>query len=252
VIWALSAVIIIQGIVIFKLLAGKKIKQTKPIEKAAPMIAIVIDDWGYNLNNLNILARMNYPITCAILPNLNYSINLIRDIHKFGKETILHLPLEPHEKFRLEKNTILTTMDENQIIAILGANLDNIPELKGVSNHMGSLATEDPRIMGIVLRELKKRGLYFLDSLVSAHSISKKIAVETGIAFAKRDIFLDNLNEAPYIKQQFHKLKQKASLYGNAIGIGHDRRITLSTLAELIPEAQKEGFEFVFVSDLAK
>lgn len=215
-------------------------------------IAIVIDDWGYNLNNLPTLDRIKYPLTCSVLPNLSYSRRVAEELHARGYQIILHLPMEPYEKYRLEKNTILTTMDEATMRNIIAQDLASIVYAKGVSNHMGSRATEDQRTMEIILKEFKKRRLYFLDSFVSSKSVGFELARKIGLGFAKRDVFLDNKEEAGYIRQQIYKLKVRAKLYGQAIGIGHDRKITLGVLKEVMPELEKEGYKFVFVSELIK
>jgi polysaccharide deacetylase 2 family uncharacterized protein YibQ len=41
-------------------------------------------------------------------------------------------------------------------------------------------------------------------------------------------------------------------VYGQAIGIGHDRKITLEVLKEVMPSIEKEGYKFVFVSELIR
>lgn len=224
--------------------------QLKPAPKGS--IAIVIDDWGYNLNNLAALERIKVPLTAAVLPNLPYSAEISRQLHSRGFEIILHLPMEPRQEQSLEEDTVRTSMDEAQIRRILARDLENLGFAKGVSNHMGSRATEDARTMSAVFRELKDRGLYFFDSLVSARSVCPALARKTGLRFAKRDVFLDNQQDRDYIRGQVEKLKARARLNGKAIGIGHDRRLTLEVLQVLIPQLQKEGYRFVFVSDLAR
>lgn len=215
-------------------------------------IAIVIDDWGYNLDNLNLLETITYPLTLSVLPDLPYSKTIAQDAIEKGLEVILHLPMEPHEKYRLEKNTILTSMDEPTIIGILNKDLASLGEVKGVSNHMGSKSTEDIKTMGIVFKELKKKGIYFLDSFVSGNSICLTLARKMQVAFAKRDVFIDNQNNPDNIKSQVYKLKVKARVYGQAIGIGHDRKVTLEVLKEVMPELEKEGYRFVLVSELVR
>ncbi len=245
----LALIIILQWV--FIITRPKKAPPKIPAAVKAK-IAIVIDDWGYNLNNLHILDRIKYPLTCSVLPNLSYSGTVASELHARGFQIILHLPMEPHEKYRLEKNTIMTAMDEPTIRNIIEQDLANIVYAKGVSNHMGSRATEDARTMEIVFKELKKRRLYFLDSFVSSKSACSELAGRMGLAFARRDVFLDNKEEAGYIRQQLYKLKLKAKLYGRAIGIGHDRKITLEVLKEVMPQLEKEGYEFVFVLQLLK
>lgn len=215
-------------------------------------ITIVIDDWGYNLNNLHILERIKYPLTISILPNLKFSKAIAEEVHRQGRQIILHLPMQPHEKVRLEQDTIMIFMDEPTIIDIIDKNLADIPYVSGVSNHMGSKATEDLKTMGIIFKELKKRNLYFLDSLVSPKSVCSDLSKTMHIMFAQRDVFLDNKKEPEYIRKQIHRLKTKARIYGQAIGIGHDRKITLEILREVMPNIEEEGYKFVFVSELVR
>ncbi len=233
-----------------RLAAVKKIPKVAVPVKGK--IAIVIDDWGYNLDNLYILDQIKYPFTASVLPRLDYSKEISAELHKRGFQVILHLPMEPHEKYRLEKNTIITSMGEQAMINIIAQDLADIHFAIGVSNHMGSKATEDLRIMSIVLNELKKRGLFFLDSLVSSKSVCSYLAGKLHVSFIKRDVFLDNKGEAGYIKDQIYKLKRKALVYGYAVGIGHDRKITLEVLRDAMPELEKEGYKLVFVSELVK
>jgi hypothetical protein len=101
-------------------------------------------------------------------------------------------------KFRLESNTIMTSMDEPTIRKIVIQDLTSVPYALGVSNHMGSRATEDSRTMRIIFKELEKRQIYFLDSLVSSESICFDLAHEMHLKFCRRDAFLDNKEEPEY------------------------------------------------------
>jgi len=249
-IWVLSLAVAIQFIVIAFLVKPRKI--IKPAIPVKGKIAIVLDDWGYNLNNLGALQEIKYPLTVSILPNLGFSKRVAQEAHRKGFEAILHLPMEPYEKYRLERNTIKVSMSEQEIKNILVNDLESMPYLEGVSNHMGSRATADARTIEIILKELKKRRLYFLDSFVVAQSVCFDIAQKTHTGYARRDIFLDNSLDQDYIKAQLIKLKNRASVYGSAIGIGHDRKATLEVLAQEMPRLAKEGYKFVFVSELAK
>jgi polysaccharide deacetylase 2 family uncharacterized protein YibQ len=244
--------VIIETIVIIFLWRSrpKKIIKIPAIPKAK--VALVIDDWGYNLHNLHILRQIKYPLTASVLPHLSYTRSVTEELHRLGLEIILHLPMEPHEKYRLERNTILTSMDEKTITDIIDSDLVNVPYARGVSNHMGSKATEDLRTMSIIFNKLNDRGLYFLDSVVTPKSICPELAKRMRLAFAKRDVFLDNKQDPQYIRRQINTLKMKANVYGKAIGICHDQKLTLETLREVMPELENEGYKFVFLSELVR
>jgi len=224
----------------------------KPRLAVKGRIAIVLDDWGYHLDNLGIVENISYPITAAVLPNVQYSDRVSKELHNRGFEIILHLPMEPEEKYGLEKNTITVSMGKAQILHILDKDLASITYARGVSNHMGSRATSDLRTMEVIFKELKQKHLYFLDSYVISKSVCLRLARKFNLTFFKRDIFLDNKEDKEYIKQQIYKLKVKARLQGFAIGIGHDRRATLEVLREVMPLLAKEGYKFVFLSEMTQ
>lgn len=212
-------------------------------------IAIVLDDWGYNFSLIDQLRQIKEPLTLSILPNLPYSKQVAGQAKRLGFEVILHLPMEPFESVALEKDTILASR-KDKIPEILDKDLLSLPGCRGVSNHMGSKATQDSGVMKVVFQELKKRGLYFLDSYVNPKSVCPALAKQMQIKFAKRDVFLDNQNDPLYIKGQVKELMQKAKVSGSAIGIGHARKNTLEVLAQVMPELERQGFKFVYLSEL--
>ncbi|MFH1889056.1 MAG: divergent polysaccharide deacetylase family protein [Candidatus Omnitrophota bacterium] len=250
----LLSVVIIETVLLIHLWINRTVsrKAAKIPAVTKSRIAIVIDDWGYNQDNLNILNEIKYPFTASVLPRLDYSKEVAKELHENGVQVMLHLPMEPRESSRLEKNTILVSMSEQEIKGIIGKDLADIQYAVGVSNHMGSKATEDPKTMGIVFKELKKRNLFFLDSVVSSKTICSGLAEKSGLGFIKRDVFIDNNEDPGYIKEQFYKLKRKALLRGYAVGVGHDRRNTLEVMKEIMPQIEKEGYEFVFISEMVK
>ena len=232
-----------------------------PLRKKAPLkepsrtlgrIAIVIDDWGYSLNNLPIAQQIKQPLTCAILPGLKNSNLVMQNLNQAGFEIILHLPMQPKEKYNLENNTITLGMDAQAIDKIFTQDLFSVSYAKGISNHMGSAITEDIKTSTLVLDEVKKRKLYFFDSFVTNRSVCPVLARKLKIRFTKRDVFLDNQNDIEYIKGQLVKLKNLARRKGLAVGIGHDRKNTLLVLKDLLGQLEKEGYQFVFLSQVVQ
>jgi polysaccharide deacetylase 2 family uncharacterized protein YibQ len=231
----------------------KKAKKVIPKKQPSSKIAIVLDDWGYNLKNLGALKQIKEPLTLAILPRRGFSLAVAKAVQELNQEAILHLPLEPRQgrDGRLEPETILVGMDKPEALKILDADIKSVPGIKGVSNHMGSRATENAALMGIILAELKRRGLYFLDSL-TGKTVCKGLAEKMGLPYERRQVFLDNKSDEKYILSQFELLAKIAKQRGSAIGIGHDRPKTLEVLVKAIPEFKKRGFQFVFVSELVQ
>ena len=255
----------ILSLVLYKIYAPKPYRIPKRptivyLEKKLPppahfKIAVVLDDFGYNYKSVEQVIALKRPITFSVLPNLPYSKTISRRVHQKGLEAILHLPLEPRKEERAvkpEADTITVDMEKDKVLDRLNKAIESTPYVIGVSSHQGSKATEDAALMKTIFVELKKRDLFFLDSLVSNRSVCKKIAKEVGIRFGRRDIFLDNKEDFEYIRGQMRQLIRRAKTKGAAVGIGHDREKTVAALSQLMPEAQKEGAEFVFLSELVK
>jgi len=229
---------------------GRVSQSEKP---EAKKVAIVIDDLGYNLHNVQGLYAIKKPITFSVLPNLTYSKVIAEDAARRGYNVMLHLPLESsHKEAPREKDTICVNMTEDEVISKLRQALLTVPHAKGVSNHMGSVATVDKALMQTIFKELKARRLYFLDSLVVGNSVCGEVADKVGIRLVRRDVYLDNINDASYIKKQFSLLIKEAMQSGSSIGIAHDRPVTVRTLASEMEKAEEEGIKFVFVSELVK
>ncbi len=219
----------------------------------APKVAIVIDDFGYNMSNIDDLVSIKQPLTLSILPNQKYSREVARTALLKGDEVLLHLPLEAQRKDVSEEvDTIKASMPEKDVVTRLESEINSVPGIHGVSNHMGSKTTEDRALMTIILTKLKERNLYFFDSLTSVNSVCNEIASSVGVRFAKRDIFLDNVNDVDYIKNQLIDLRDFAFKNGRAIAICHDRKNTLKALREMLPELESEGIKFVFLSEMVK
>jgi len=218
-----------------------------------PKIAIVMDDFGYNKNNLDELFSIKEPITLSILPDLKYSREIADLARSHGYEVILHLPLESHRKeVKEEIDTIKTGMAAKEVLARLAKDVESVPGLDGVSNHMGSKATEDKALMTTILTYLKKNNLYFFDSLTSEKSVCREVAGTVGVRYARRDMFLDNTNDANYIEEQLLKLRKFAFRNGRVIAICHDRKTTIAVLNKIMPDMVRDGIKFVYLSELTK
>lgn len=228
--------------------------------KAEGVVSFVIDDWGYNLNNVDIVLDIDRPVTLAVLPRLLYSKEIARKVTGPGSQcdVILHLPLESKSGRSPEPSTIRTSMTKERIISILDRDLVDVPGIIGVSNHQGSRVTENKIIMKVILGELKKKGLFFLDSRTTSVSAAGRVAQDMGLRHAERDIFLDLAEKKTpkqsraYIKKQIRELVRIAKQKGSAIGIGHDKKVTLETIKESIPEIEKENVKIVPLKKLVR
>jgi polysaccharide deacetylase 2 family uncharacterized protein YibQ len=217
-----------------------------------PKITFVIDDVG-NHNRCNAqLKSLGDKVTYAILPLLPYSQYYGNLSRQTGAEVILHLPLDTVLDKIPGRGLIVGTMSQEDILDILARDLDSVPNYVGVNNHMGSRGTADRKMMTIILKELKRRGLFFLDSYTTPESVVPSVGREIGIPILARGVFLDNEDSKPEIRAQLNQLRTIAREKGNAIAIGHYRAKTLEVLAKEIPQFEKEGFEIITLKEMLK
>lgn len=219
----------------------KPVKPPPPQKKQLPLVAIIIDDLGYDKKIAENFSKLNANITFSILPHSPFQDSIIRLSEKKSLETMLHLPMEPIEYPHVNPGpgTLLTSMTPDELLRQLKENLNAVPNAKGVNNHMGSKMTAESNQMYQIFSILKKRDLYFVDSRTSAQTLCKPSARLLQIPFAQRDVFLDHTQEPQSIRRQVKELIRIARHNGFAVGIGHPHSTTYKVLREMLPELKK-------------
>ncbi|HDD35603.1 MAG TPA: divergent polysaccharide deacetylase family protein, partial [Candidatus Desulfofervidus auxilii] len=221
----------------------------KPYKKR-PFLAIIVDDLGYNLNVVRELLNMNLPLNYSILPFLPYTKEIAQWLHIVDAEILLHLPMEAQRHFYLnhQPGMLFVNMPKTTLMLQLRRDLEAVPFIKGVNNHMGSKFTQDIVAMSLVLSEIKKRGLYFVDSFTTPRSVGYKLAKRMGLRSVRADLFLDAYQDPLSIKEHLKKLTTKAKTEGAALGICHPYPNTIAILKKELPKLLNK-FEFLTISD---
>lgn len=220
-------------------------------DNVLPRLAIIIDDIGFN-DRYEDLMTLPFPVTFAIIPSSPNALDAAEKGEKAGMELMMHIPMEPqgYPDANPGKYALFTTMGKREIMRNLNANLKILPHVKGVNNHMGSRFTEYPKGMKIVLREIKKRGLYFIDSRTTYNSVAYSLAKKMGVRAAERTVFLDNVQTEEAIREQFMEAIRAAKENGSSIAIGHPHKTTVSVLLNMAPTFKENKIELVFASSL--
>ena len=219
-------------------------------------MAVVIDDLGYgNDNLLEEFLALNYPVTFSVIPGYRGSRKAHDAVVARGKEVLLHLPMEPHGYPGVDpgKNPILVDLSEGEIRDRMGKALGNLPKVGGISNHMGTLATQDPEVMKAVLKMTKERGLFFLDERTTPRSVAKEAAAEVGAVCLENNVFLDTgKKDERNVRKLFEKAEKIALTKGKVIVVGHLYPGTLKVLKSRLPGLEKKGIKLVPLSALAR
>lgn len=214
-------------------------------------IAIIIDDIGYDRQALRALTELPVPIAFAVLPFAPHATEAARGLHAAGRELLLHLPMEPHSypADNPGQGALLTGMAPGEIRRQIAAALAEVPHAAGVNNHMGSRFMEDETAMTVVMEELARRGLFFVDSLTTPASRGRDRAAQAGVRFAARSAFIDH---PPHDRAVFERLTQlpRRGAGGTAplLLIGHPRAETVQALQAAQPLWRRQGTEVISVA----
>jgi polysaccharide deacetylase 2 family uncharacterized protein YibQ len=233
-----------------------EIAEKKPAPRGAGgKVALIMDDMGNSLETLDELIALGRPMTIAVLPYSAHGAETARLAHERGLEVLLHLPLESinnHEAMANTEGLIMATMTEPAIVAAFEASYDRVPFAVGTNNHMGSRFTAERDLMRVLLRPIKERGLFFVDSRTSAQTVALEEAQRMGIPATQRDVFLDADEDRGRIKARLIELLQKARKKGRAVGICHPFPETLAVLKSSLFLLDSYGLEAVPVSKLVR
>ena len=230
-----------------------KMPEKLPVMKPTSKVALIMDDMGYSLDAIYDILSLQEPITVAIIPFSPLSEQTAQIAHQSGLEILLHLPLESINDIEANNSIqgmISTDMSEQEIITTVERNLDQVPYISGVNNHMGSKVTPSETLMNIILQRLKQRDLFFVDSRTTGKSVAYDMALRLDIPTAQRHIFLDGELDEDYIKEKLIELFSLAQRRGEAIGICHPLPETFKVLKAYFRLAEEYGVKPVFISEL--
>lgn len=217
----------------------------------APVLALIIDDWGYPTLAAEPLIAYPLPLTMAVLPRLDLSQKFSERLYAAGHEVILHQPMEALDSnLDLGPGGITEGMDNAEVRDLLKENLASLPVAVGLNNHMGSLITADHETMGTVLDVVKELGLFFVDSRTSTNSVVAEVARQVGVPFGVNNFFIDNESDVEKIRAQIRAGLTLAQNRGHAVLIGHVRPATADALWAMIPEFLDSGVQLVPISRL--
>jgi polysaccharide deacetylase 2 family uncharacterized protein YibQ len=216
-----------------------------------PRVAIIIDDLGNDLHVARALAGIDAPLTFSVMPLRPFSKEVAELAALFGREVLLHLPMEPENGEDFGAHGMLRVgADRNEILRLLDASLATVPHAVGANNHTGSRFTADRDRMQWVLERLKEHGLFFVDSRTAPQSVACEVAATIALPCSARSLYLDDTDDEAAIRAQLDALLNQARTRGDAIAIGHPRPATVAALQAAVPGFAAAGVDVVPVSAL--
>ncbi|MCD7878176.1 MAG: divergent polysaccharide deacetylase family protein [Cloacibacillus porcorum] len=240
----------------------KKEKEDSPASKKSPvdekyggpvpLLALIVDDGGGQIEYTKRVAALDIPLTWAIMPYLRHSKDTLALAESKGIPCLLHLPMQAEIDKDSSQYIIGKGMGAAEVRQKTAAALDSLPGVVGINNHRGSLATADAKLMESVMAELKERCLLFVDSRTSGRSVAYQTAVAAGVPSVQNRGFLDNTADKNAIAARFREIVKNAQRRGSLVVICHFRPSTVMFLEELNKNYKELPVKLVTIPEMLK
>ena len=227
----------------------RRFAQASPEANGRPTITVVLDDLGVDRKRTARAIGLPAPLTLSFLTYASGLERQAASARDSGHELLVHVPMEPVGKnVDPGPNVLEIGMDSDVIRQRLDWGLNRFSAYVGVNNHMGSRFTANRDGMAVVMAELKRRGLLFLDSRTTGATVGPALAREYQVPLAQRNVFLDNVNTIAAVNARLEETEELARRRGFAVAIGHPRDATLKALEKWLAALPERGFVLVPLS----
>ncbi|MEE3627267.1 divergent polysaccharide deacetylase family protein [Nitrospirillum sp. BR 11752] len=212
---------------------------------ARARIVLVIDDLGLDRPRSTRAVALPGPVTTAWLPYAHDLAEQTRAARAAGHELIVHVPMEPMGKADPGPGALTVNLSDEEIQRRLETDFASFDGYVGINNHMGSRFTANEGKLAVVLAELSRRGLMFLDSRTTPDTKGPELAARYHLPLVSRDVFLDDDQSPKAVQAMLAKVEEVARRHGTAVAIGHPHDVTLTALEHWLPTLAAKGFTLV-------
>ena len=233
----------------------ERYRQPFNMDDARPRIAVVMTGLGLSDSATEAaIKQLPAAVTLSFSP---YARNLERWIalaRARGHEVMLDLPMEP-ATFPNEDpgpQGLLTSLTAEDNLDRLDWVLSRGSAYVGLAGSMGSRFTASRQDMEPVMRDVKERGLIFLDRRTTENSVVPKLAAELGVPRAINNRSVDERQASRVaIDARLAQIERIALTDGYAVAMAQPYPVTLQRLSEWATELTARGFVIAPISALA-
>jgi polysaccharide deacetylase 2 family uncharacterized protein YibQ len=219
-----------------------------------PRVAIVITGLGVSFNaTKSVVGILPGEVTLAFAPFAQKLDEWIDSARGAGHEVLINLPMEPRDYPRDDPGPfgLFMAHDTKQNLRRLDWVLSRMTGYVGVTNYMGGRFTASITALRPILRELRRRGLIFLDSMRTAASVGPKLAPNMELPFVKTDKVLDKVVSRTSIDFELAEIEKLAKIRGSAVALAHPYPLTVRRLQRWIGSLDEKGFVLAPITAVA-
>lgn len=225
------------------------------VARQNPRIAVVVTGLGLSQAVSEMaITRLPAAITLSFSPYADDLDKWFARARSKGHEVLIDLPMEPSTFPQDDPGprALLTSLDAAQNLERLRWILGRGQGALGVAAVMGSRFTASEADLQPILRELKARGVLFLDNRASEQSVSGRLALDLALRHAINDRSLDDgMPDRESIRARLAQIERLAVARGNSIAMGRSLPVTLERLVDWAAGLESRGFALVPISALA-
>jgi uncharacterized protein len=221
------------------------------VHSDSPKIAIIIGGLGLNTKlTQRAIAELPADISLAFAPygeNLQDQVNKAR---KEGHEVLLQVPLEPvgFPASNPGPRTLLADAGTGENLESLHWHMSRFTGYVGLVNYMGGRFLSNSESMTPFMKELRKRGLVFVEDGSLPLTATQTVAKATQADARKALTVIDSDPAPKSIEAALTLLEQEAQTNGIAIGTGSGLEVTIETLGDWAKQAAERGIILVPVT----
>lgn len=131
--------------------------------------------------------------------------------------------------------------------------MERVPGAAGVINDLAEgRATEDEGAMRALLSEVRRGGLFFVDSRAAASSVAYRTALRMGVRAGEGVLRLDEEDSVEMIREALRRLADLSAAEGQVIGTVYARPNALTVMREALPGLERRGVRFVRAEQVVK
>lgn len=200
-----------------------------------PRVALAVTNLGLSAAATDqAINSLPGPVTLVFAPFADNLRDAITRARARGHEVLLSVPMEPEAYPRSDPGpyTLLTSLSEAENMDRLYWSLTRAEAYVGIANLTGSKFATSPRHLEPVLKQLRQRGLLYLDRWAQGpQSPSVEIARATGLPIAGVHSTIDQEPVRSAIEGRLTELERAARRDGRALGLALPYPLSLERIA---------------------
>lgn len=221
----------------------------------ANRVAVIVGGLGLSQTGTQAAIRdLPSSISLGFSPFGNSLQRWMQNARREGHEVVLQLPMEPlgYPSINPGPRTLVSGVEQGQNLMNLRWALGRMTNYPVVMNYLGAGFTSKPAELRPVLKEIRDRGLGYIDDGSASASEAIPLSQDLRLPHASGNIIIDADRDKDRMRNNLKALESLAKARGYAIATASAFPETVDVIKEWAADADKRDIIIVPVSNLLK